>query len=160
MSSWRRASNFSLNSSVSIAITINPKGPSSWPRLPGAPRLANCRPEIHEKARKGGLKGRRQKVAGKTTQQTNAKSPAARAGLLGLHCCKNLVKRGFLNIVLGRPGSDRLSHVLRRSTIGAGGFNGRVRNGIGWNSPAMTTRPAKNGSSDFVISQFNYRIMT
>ena len=35
--------------------------------------------------------------------------------------------------------------MLTRSTIGAGGFNGRVRNGIGWNSPAMTTRPAKNG---------------
>ena len=47
--------------------------------------------------------------------------------------------------VLGRPGSDRLSRVLRRSTMGAGGFNDRVRNGIGWNSPAMTTRPAKNG---------------
>jgi hypothetical protein len=29
--------------------------------------------------------------------------------------------------------------------MGAGGFNGRVRNGIGWNSPAMTTRPAKHG---------------
>ena len=47
--------------------------------------------------------------------------------------------------MFGRPGGDRLSRVLRRSTMGAGGFNGRVRNGIGWNSPAMTTRPAKNG---------------
>ena len=32
---------------------------------------------------------------------------------------------------VGRPGDDRLSRVLRRSTIGAGGFHGRVRNGIG-----------------------------
>ena len=47
--------------------------------------------------------------------------------------------------VLYRPGGDRLSRGLSRSTIGAGGFNGRVRNGIGWNSPAMTTRPAKDG---------------
>ena len=30
--------------------------------------------------------------------------------------------------------------------MGAGGFNGRVRNGIGWNSPAMTTSPAKDAS--------------
>src|ERR1700733_13773720 len=28
--------------------------------------------------------------------------------------------------------------------MGAGGFNGRVRNGIGWNSPARTTRSAKD----------------
>src|SRR5438045_4484634 len=60
--------------------------------------------------------------------------------------------RGFLrseggqDSVFGRPGGDRLSRVLRRSTMGAGGFNGRVRNGIGWNSPAMTTRPAKHGA--------------
>ena len=46
--------------------------------------------------------------------------------------------------VLGRPGSDRLSRGLSRSTMGAGGFNGRVRNGIGWNSSARTTRSAKN----------------
>src|SRR5215471_5810448 len=46
--------------------------------------------------------------------------------------------------VLRRPGSDRLSRGFCRSTMGAGGFNGRVRNGIGWNSPARTTRSAKN----------------
>ena len=32
---------------------------------------------------------------------------------------------------MARPGGDRLSHVLRRSTIGAEGFHGRVREGIG-----------------------------
>ena len=42
-----------------------------------------------------------------------------------------------------RPGSDRLSRVLRRSTIGAGAFHGRVRNGNGCRCPAMTTRSAK-----------------
>jgi hypothetical protein len=47
--------------------------------------------------------------------------------------------------VLGRPGSDLLFQVLRLSTIGAGKFNGRVRDGIGFGLPANTTRPAKDG---------------
>ena len=42
-----------------------------------------------------------------------------------------------------RPGSALLSRVLRRSTIGAGVFHGRVRKGNGWGNPAMTTRSAK-----------------
>ena len=42
-----------------------------------------------------------------------------------------------------RPGSDLLSRVLRRSTIGAGAFHGRVRNGIGCSRSAITTRSAK-----------------
>lgn len=43
----------------------------------------------------------------------------------------------------GRPGNDLLSRVLRRSTIGAGAFHGRVRNGIGCSHPAKITRSAK-----------------
>jgi hypothetical protein len=46
---------------------------------------------------------------------------------------------------LRRPGSDLLCQVLRLSTIGAGEFNGRVRDGIGFGLPATTTRPAKDG---------------
>lgn len=46
-------------------------------------------------------------------------------------------------IAFSRPGSDLLSRVLRRSTIGAGAFHGRVRNGNGCGRPAMTTRSAK-----------------
>src|ERR1700759_894109 len=46
--------------------------------------------------------------------------------------------------VLGRPGSDLLFQVLRLSTIGAGEFYGRVRDGIGYRPPAKTTRPAKD----------------
>src|SRR4249919_2933727 len=46
--------------------------------------------------------------------------------------------------VLGRPGSDLLFQVLRLSTIGAGEFDGRVRDGIGYRLPANTTRPAKD----------------
>ena len=37
--------------------------------------------------------------------------------------------------LLGRPGGDLLSHVLGRSTIGAEGFHGRVRDGIGCLAP-------------------------
>ena len=43
----------------------------------------------------------------------------------------------------GGPGGDLLSHVLRRSTIGAEGFHGRVRDGIGCGPFAMTTRSAR-----------------
>ena len=50
------------------------------------------------------------------------------------------------DLVLCRPGSDLLSRVLRRSTIGAEGLNGRVRNGIGYGPLARTTRPAKHKS--------------
>ena len=53
--------------------------------------------------------------------------------------------RDEVSSVLGRPGSDLLFQVLRLSTIGAGEFNGRVRNGIGYRLPAVTTRPAKDG---------------
>ncbi len=49
--------------------------------------------------------------------------------------------RGFLDwivlrlSVFGRPCSDLLSQVLRLSTIGAEGFDGRVRDGIGYWAP-------------------------
>ena len=47
--------------------------------------------------------------------------------------------------VLGKPGDDLLSRVLRRSTIGAGAFHGRVRDGIGCARSASITRPTKDG---------------
>ena len=43
----------------------------------------------------------------------------------------------------GRPGGDLLSRVLGRSTMGAGVFHGRVRDGIGCFARARTTRPGK-----------------
>lgn len=46
--------------------------------------------------------------------------------------------------VLSRFGGDLLSHVLRRSTIGAVALNDRVRNGAGCFAHAMTTKPRKN----------------
>jgi hypothetical protein len=60
---------------------------------------------------------------------------------------KNLFRWGGTSMKgsnpLGRPGGDLLSHALRRSTISAGDFNDRVRDGIGWKLPAITTGPAK-----------------
>ena len=46
------------------------------------------------------------------------------------------------------PGGDLLSHALRRSTIGAEGFHGRVRDGIGCGPLAMTTRPGQRTVTD------------
>ena len=48
-----------------------------------------------------------------------------------------------LRVVAG-PGDDLLSHVLRRSTMGATGFHGRVRKGIGWGTRAMITRSSNH----------------
>jgi hypothetical protein len=53
--------------------------------------------------------------------------------------------------VFGRPGSDLLSRVLRRTTIGAEDVHGRVRDGIGYRLLAETTRPAKDGMKQAVI---------
>ena len=41
------------------------------------------------------------------------------------------------------PGGDRLFQVLRPSTIGAEGFHGRVRDGIGCRALAMAARQTK-----------------
>ena len=41
---------------------------------------------------------------------------------------------------IGRPGGDLLSRVLRHSTMGAGAFHVRVRDGIGCRFPAIATR--------------------
>jgi hypothetical protein len=51
-----------------------------------------------------------------------------------------------------RPGSDLLSRVLRRSTISAGAFHGRVRNGIGCSRSAITTRSAKRTLLEKLLS--------
>src|SRR5690554_5450459 len=49
--------------------------------------------------------------------------------------------------LLSRSGGDLLSHVLRRSTIGAAALNGRVRDGIGCFARARATRPGKKRSA-------------
>ena len=40
------------------------------------------------------------------------------------------------------PGSDLLSHGLSHTTIGAGAFHFRVRDGIGWYHAAVSAREA------------------
>ena len=50
-------------------------------------------------------------------------------------------------VSLFRSGGDLLSHVLRRSTIGATALNGRVRDGIGCFARAMSTRSDKKRSA-------------
>jgi hypothetical protein len=56
-----------------------------------------------------------------------------------------------------RPGSDLLSRVLRRSTISAGTFHGRVRNGIGCSRSAITTRSAKRTLFEKLFFRANHR---
>ena len=58
-----------------------------------------------------------------------------------------------INSVFGRPGSDLLSRVLRRTTIGAEEFYGRVRDGIGYRLLAETTRSAKDGMKQAFAQQ-------
>src|SRR5580700_3592222 len=57
---------------------------------------------------------------------------------------------------LGRPGGDLLSRALRRSTIGPGGLNDRVRNGIGWGTPGKTTRSTKRMREDIIARRVTY----
>ena len=63
----------------------------------------------------------------------------------GPHPRRRIVRESVRVSVLCRFGGDLLSHVLRRSTIGAVALNGRVRDGIGCFAHAVTTKPAKHG---------------
>jgi hypothetical protein len=66
--------------------------------------------------------------------------PRARPGELTTETC-------WLLSWTGRPGGDLLSRALRHSTMGAGGFHGRVREGIGCGPPAKATRSSGPCSS-------------
>ncbi len=66
------------------------------------------------------------RVNGKAETQTRCRSAANRS-------CEE-------GIVLGWPGDDLLSRVLRHSTISAEAFNGRVRDGIGFWAPRSSHR--------------------
>jgi hypothetical protein len=57
-------------------------------------------------------------------------------------------------VLLSRFGGDLLSHVLRRSTIGATALNCRVRKGIGCFARAMTTKPRKKHNQRFAVQFF------
>ena len=68
------------------------------------------------------------------------------------------VRERYFCVFLSRFGGDLLSHVLRRSTIGATALNGRVRDGTGCFARAMTTKPRKKhgGGMAFPISSVFY----
>ena len=56
------------------------------------------------------------------------------------------MKRQLVGLsLIGRPGDDLLSHRWACSTMGAEGFHGRVRNGVGWVTLAMITKPSNQG---------------
>ena len=64
----------------------------------------------------------------------------------------------------GGPGGDLLSRVLGHSTMGAGGFHGRVRDGIGCGPPAKATRSSSPsviwlnaGSGDLLLASGSAR---
>jgi hypothetical protein len=65
---------------------------------------------------------------------TSYRAAPPRAGSVGV--CLGIVRfgimKGVLIFVLCKPGNGLLSRALRRSTIGAKVFNGRVRDGIGF----------------------------
>ena len=75
--------------------------------------------------------------------------------MLPLNCIVGLIVRE--NEGLSRSGGDLLSHVLRRSTIGATALNGRVRDGIGCFACAMTTRPRKTLNARTCSSEWRKR---
>ena len=58
-------------------------------------------------------------------------------------------------LFLSRFGGDLLSHVLRRSTIGATALNGRVRDGTGCFARAMTTKPRKKQARRLFSPRFH-----
>ena len=64
-----------------------------------------------------------------------------------------IVREDYL--VFARFGGALLSHVLRRSTIGAEGFHGRVRNGVGCRPLAMATRLSEHGVTDAVRDEMS-----
>ena len=68
----------------------------------------------------------------------------APAGAGVLVVCRPDVCDGFRALLsyppAAMPGDDLLFHRLSDSTIGAVGFHGRVRDGIGWDTDAIATR--------------------
>ena len=62
--------------------------------------------------------------------------------------------------MLVRSGGDLLSHVLRRSTISATVLNGRVRDGIGCFTCAMTTKPNKHSVHETLQCRLSVRLLS
>lgn len=71
----------------------------------------------------------------RASARSNAHQPERRKKARSVNCgLFGSMKRNAKSVILSvfsRPGGDLLSQVLRHSTIGAGAFDGRVRDGIG-----------------------------
>lgn len=80
-------------------------------------------------------------MAGHTPSPPNPKPPQLNS--YGGFVILLIVERYFFYQELIRFGDDLLSHVLRRSTIGAAALNCRVRDGVGCFARAMITKPKK-----------------
>jgi hypothetical protein len=98
----------------------------------------------HEKSRRGGEAAAALFAEGSSTNIGRCCRRSNRNGRPSRAAVFKIDHRDERRNVLGRPGSDLLFQTLRFSTIGAGEFYGRVRDGIGYRPPARTTRPAKD----------------
>ena len=139
LQSRRRCHRANAGSAISAARprrAIRRRRRSRWP---GAARISPLPPMRWQGS---GSSSRQRPRRAKTLRR--GVTPAARRFL-----CEEVSRREVSQEcpAFGRPGSDLLSHVLRRSTISAEEFNGRVRNGIGFRLLAIATRPAKGRTS-------------
>ncbi len=90
-------------------------------------------------------------LPGCSTPRHKAQAKTAVFASEGRRLCRSSPSRG--SSALRRPGNGLLSQALRPSTIGAGAFDGRVRDGIGSDHSAKATRPAKGEEKQLVAAQ-------
>ena len=108
----------------------------------GEPSFTACRGTIWPTGRDGSM------TACRATHRVERRYPVGTTQDGPAHVCAG--PSCVLRSVMGEcrddlcgPGGDRLSRVLRHSTMGAETFDGRVRDGIGSCRLAKATRPAK-----------------
>ena len=80
---------------------------------------------------------------GRRGRPRRQRRPTDKSAAFGRNGRADAVEEVKRQVVLGRPGNDLLSRVLRHSTIGAEEFNGRVRDGIGFLAPRSDHRTSQ-----------------
>ena len=106
---------------------------ASWDRWPAHPG-AGAHPRTRSHSRHGVSTRVRPTLAGQPAQAERRQNPTK----------AKAAPEGGLFVVA--PGSDLLSHGLSHTTIGAGAFHCRVRDGIGWDHAAVSAREAELAS--------------
>ena len=125
---------------------FDPTAPGDRPTPGGSFRpafpVSGCRPRAGRKppAQKPKKAGRRPFVCAAIVQKID----------LSLRFSRAPFRLPFAHRAFGRPGDVLLSHALRRSTIGAEGLHGRVRNGIGCYPLAITTRSTQRATAKWM----------